>query len=440
MAKDPGTRFLLFAAVPSWLLSMLLHIFLLFALALATMPQQVFERDNEIELGNVEEAEVNDDPLFEVPSAELEPAEQLTDVTPSEPLELQPADMITDTPPVLNPDDLDPPPNSTSLDPLGPEVGPKSDLLTQIGAFGGMGLEGRGPASRAQLVREGGGTEGSERAVELALQWIRNHQNPDGSWSFQHLGGNCPCPDLGTLDAAFNGGTAMALLPFLGAGHTHKEGQYQREVQAGLYYLLSRQKTNGTFWEPGGNLYSHGLCAIALSEAFAMTQDQALLRPAQAALNYIAYAQDPVGGGWRYVAKSPGDTSVLGWQLMAVKSGSMAYLHTDPALITGASRFLDSVQTDSGSGYGYMDPGDSLGTTAVGLLCRMYLGWGREEPALQRGVQRLAKSGPSRVDMYYNYYATQVMRHYEGEPWEKWNQKMREFLVESQEQSGHHDR
>ena len=94
------------------------------------------------------------------------------------------------------------------------------------------------------------------------------------------------------------------------------------------------------------------------------------------------------------------------------------------------------MQTDSGSGYGYMDPGDGLGTTAVGLLCRMYLGWGREEPALQRGVQRLSKSGPSRVDMYYNYYATQVMRHFEGEVWEKWNQEMRDFLVETQEQRG----
>jgi hypothetical protein len=98
---------------------------------------------------------------------------------------------------------------------------------------------------------------------------------------------------------------------------------------------------------------------------------------------------------------------------------------------------LDSVQTDGGSGYGYMDPGKGLATTAVGLLGRMYQGWGRDVPALQRGVQRLSKSGPSRVDMYYNYYATQVMRHYEGDVWKKWNQEMRDFLVETQEQKGH---
>ena len=77
------------------------------------------------------------------------------------------------------------------------------------------------------------------------------------------------------------------------------------------------------------------------------------------------------------------------------------------------------------------------GTTAVGLLCRMYLGWKKDEPALERGVQRLSKMGPSPSNMYYNYYATQVMRHFGGEPWEKWNVKMRDQLVNTQSKNGH---
>jgi hypothetical protein len=39
--------------------------------------------------------------------------------------------------------------------------------------------------------------------------------------------------------------------------------------------------------------------------------------------------------------------------------------------------------------------------------------------------------------MYYNYYATQVMHHYEGEVWDKWNAAMRNWLVESQSKEGH---
>ena len=35
--------------------------------------------------------------------------------------------------------------------------------------------------------------------------------------------------------------------------------------------------------------------------------------------------------------------------------------------------------------------------------------------------------------MYYNYYATQVMRHHGGPLWDKWNKTMRDQLVATQE-------
>jgi hypothetical protein len=149
------------------------------------------------------------------------------------------------------------------------------------------------------------------------------------------------------------------------------------------------------------------------------------------------YAQDPVGGGWRYAPRQAGDTSVVGWQLMALKSGHMAYLKVDPNTIVGAVKFLDTVGIESGAKYGYVDPGAGPATTAVGLLCRMYLGWKKDNPALQRGVQYLSDLKPSKGNMYYNYYATQVLRQNEGEQWDKWNKEMRDWLVESQDKNGH---
>ena len=48
----------------------------------------------------------------------------------------------------------------------------------------------------------------------------------------------------------------------------------------------------------------------------------------------------------------------------------------------------------------------------------------------------LGQLGPStdttamnRNNMYYNYYATQVMHHYGGYPWQRWNAVMREYLI-----------
>src|SRR5262249_4944237 len=140
---------------------------------------------------------------------------------------------------------------------------------------------------------------------------------------------------------------------------------------------------------------------------------------AQGAIDYINYAQDPDGGGWRYEEKSPGDTSVTGWQLMALKSAQLAKLQTRSNVAPLINKFLDSVQDDGGATYGYRTPTTFRpGTTSVGLLCRMYLGWRKDNPALKQGVRNLSIKGPSinnDPDMYYNYYATQLMRHWGGE-------------------------
>ena len=170
-----------------------------------------------------------------------------------------------------------------------------------------------------------------------------------------------------------------------------------------------------------------------------MPHDKGLYAPAQQALNFIAYAQDPVGGGWRYTPPQAGDTSVVGWQIMAMKSGHMGYLRVPPITVQKAFRFLDSVQANNGANYGYTDPGSGGATTAIGLLCRMYLGWNKENPALERGVQWISEQGPSPSNMYYNYYATQVMRHWEGDAWKKWNAAMRDQLVSSQGLKGHEE-
>jgi hypothetical protein len=324
-------------------------------------------------------------------------------------------------------------------------VGP--GVLTQTIARGaGTSLSGiRGGANKSAAIRKGGGNDASEAAVAAALRWLKEQQMSDGGWTFDLRRTPKPNKNHGEADKARNAATAMALLPFLGAGHTPKEGKYAPQVRSGIYYLTQQVKQVNTrfgpgasWYEPQGTLYSHGLVSIALCEAYAMTHDKSLQPYAQASVNFIASAQ-AADGGWRYEPGQPGDTSVVGWQIMSLKSAHMGYLSVPPTTVKRSYDFLNKVQADGGAYYGYTGPGKGDATTAIGLLCRMYLGWKKEHPALQRGVAFISERGPSRgeaANMYYNYYATQVMRHWEGEEWEKWNKVMRDYLIETQAKTG----
>ena len=314
-----------------------------------------------------------------------------------------------------------------------------SKLLLAASSVGGGGLEGRDPARQAELVRQQGGSDKSQEAVRRGLRWLAAHQSRDGGWRFDHRSDLCQglCRNHGTVTST-TGATALALLPFLGAGQTHIAGEHQDVVRSGLYYLTGRMLATpggGDFQE--GTMYAQGLAAMALCEAYAMTRDANLKGYAQQSLNFIVYAQDKNGGGWRYSPGQPGDTTVTGWQLLALKSGRLAGLHVPTLAIADAQRFLDSVQAKSGAEYGYRGPQSEPTTTSVGLLCRMVTGWQREHPPLSKGIEYLDREGPSKDNMYYNYYATQVLHHWGGYPWERWNAVMRDYLITSQAQQGH---
>jgi hypothetical protein len=337
----------------------------------------------------------------------------------------------------------------TGRAPDGPGDGTGVNTGDPGGYNGGYGKQvagsfyGRSGASKQAALRDGGGTSQSEAAVGLGLKWIIRHQNRDGSWSLDHFRCNCGGKGTHNNDTA---GTAFGLLPLLGAGHTHKKSKddksgYHRNVLLGLNYLMRHQTRSGDF---GGGMYSHGLATIAMCEAYGLTQDPYLKRSAQLAINFIVKAQHTVQkaaettvGGWRYSPGEAGDTSVVGWQVMALKSAQMGNLNVPPKTLDKAVRFLDDVMGDNDFGYGYTGKGSGQTTSAVGLLCRMYLqGWGPATPKMTKGVDTWIKPytpGSGAKNMYYYYYATQVMHHLNNEAWKTYNAKMRDWLISTQD-------
>lgn len=328
-------------------------------------------------------------------------------------------------------------------------------------------MSGRSQAGRAAAVSRRGGNAASEAAVQAGLMWLAKHQYEDGGWSYNHALGECngQCSQAGSLSAnCRNAATGMALLALLGAGNTPYNGEFQESVLKGTAFLL-----NNSAGVPAGldlrgqhdnntGMYTQAIAATALCEVLAMTQhnyergkrDDALrsnnrnrvalmrqIRPAaQRGINFIINAQHQPSGGWGYDPGKAGDTSILGWQIMALKSAVHAKIPVPPVTVAAANKFLTSVQTPDGW-FGYRGPEKKPSTTAIGIISRMLSGMKRTDPILKMGVQHLSARGPDKGNMYYNYYATQVMLHYGGETWNKWNSVMRDHLVNTQVKEGH---
>ena len=172
----------------------------------------------------------------------------------------------------------------------------------------------------------------TEAAVVAALDWLARHQDADGRWDASDHGAGQEKRTLGqdrkgAGEQADTGLTGLALLAFLGSGHTHQAGPHTITVKRGIDYLLANQGANGNLAgdaELFAFMYCHGMATLALTEAYAMTGDPRLARPVNRAIAYTVATQIPSDGGWRYkYPYSPGergDTSHLGWQLMALKA------------------------------------------------------------------------------------------------------------------------
>jgi len=313
---------------------------------------------------------------------------------------------------------------------LGIRVGPASAPFS-----------GRQGEAKAKLIRREGGTKESEIAVERGLDWIARHQRPDGGWSMdtrpQCKGTGCPDDETISTDTA---ATGLALLPLLGAGLTHTEpSRYQDTIKRGLAWLLKNQQASGELFIGGGALtrmYSHAIATMALCEAYGVSKDKRLRDPAQHAINFIVNSQNRIDGGWRYEPGAEGDTSVFGWQIFALRSARLAGLSVPKGTLQRCRVYLDLAASDDfKTSYSYRPGrGATPVMTAEALLSRQIMGWQRDFPPMLKGAAFIAAhlEESKERNIYYWYYATQLLHNLQGKDWERWNKRVREGLIKMQ--------
>ena len=346
----------------------------------------------------------------------------------------------------------------------GRQVSHAAGLSDSLGVGSGGGASGRYGVrfgGKENLVARGGGS-GTEDAVRAALRWLARHQSADGSWGAASYTSNCgheACTGSGGRDFDV-GVTALSLLAFLGGGFSHLSRDEIRDpqlpgrtlkfgevVRNGVKWLMAQQDADGCIGPRRGHyMYNHAIAALALSEAFGMTNAGPLAGPAQKAIDFLTAVQNP-GKGWRYSAKcGDNDTSVTGWAAMALKSADLSGLTFPKESYDGIRAWLDDVTETSYGRAGYTRKPSAnarerwLSPTSIGIMSRIFIDKNRSDPRLANGCDQLLQVKPvwqeGRIDFYYWYYASLALFQFDGpdgSKWRSWNENMKSALVKNQE-------
>jgi hypothetical protein len=321
--------------------------------------------------------------------------------------------------------------------------------------------------NRSALAKESGASPASEESVARALDWLARHQDADGRWNAgtrrasdggrvrgdASFTAHCPEGDVCEGECFYweadTAMTGLALLAYLGAGHTHRGGPHATTVERGMTFLLRIQKPDGDLRGASVNvgIYCHAMAALALCEAYALTGDERLREPVERAVTFLLKARTADGLAWRYQPgdRFGGDTSILGWAVMVLKSAKEVGVSVPEDARRGALTWLEMVSRGKSGGLAVYRPSGGYEVTptmtAEAWACRQFFGVGGPGPASEEAAAFLMLHGPDRdpFNLYYWYYATLAMYQHGGENWTRWNARVRDQLVRRQERGSHAD-
>lgn len=332
---------------------------------------------------------------------------------------------------------------------------------------------------------KGGGAPKSETNVVAALQWLADHQSPEGYWDADEFmfhdryadqpsstGKGNPINDVGL--------SGLALLALQGHGNTQDMGEHKTQVSAGVQWLREAQQDNGLFGEEVGNstLYNHAIATMAMGEAYYFSHRSPILKPnMKRAVSLIHNARNNYGA-WRYDLEPNGssDTSITGWMIFALKTAEENQLPVDKAAYADANTWFQSIEDPNTgrTGYTFGEGGGGIGSmpsrpsgyveqfpaeksealTAVALLSRIFMTdskkvhrWSDhpQYELMKKQANLLAAKPPhwdedgGSIDMYYWYYGTYAMNQWGGSHWNNWKKSIEKALIPNQRMENKED-
>jgi hypothetical protein len=276
----------------------------------------------------------------------------------------------------------------------------------------------------------------AETVIAGALRWLAENQGPNGSWNAR--GGRV----RGEHPIAMTG---YALIAFMAAGNLPDQGDYGKEVKAGMEYLLDSIEPDGEYRGADGGryMYSHGIATIALSELYGQTQHPAMRTKLERAIRLILEAQatqPPHTGGWRYQPR-PGDAdiSITVLQVVALRSAKMGGIAVPQRTIDDAIAYVKRCHDPSSGGFSYQAGRREAGfaRTAAAIyslqVCGLY-----DDPMVAAGAKYLFDhANPNQQWWTYgSNYAAPAMYMIGGDVWRRWYESQATHLLKSVKREG----
>lgn len=356
---------------------------------------------------------------------------------------------------------LPPPPT-----PVAPEIPGSQDLADVLSSMGSVSVGGGGAGcygfrsggGRRRSVARFGGSCRSERSCSAGSDWMSRAQEPDGHWDSRRWGAQL------SADTTV---TALALLSYLGAGHTEKEGQYKPVVRKGLAWLKADLADGGRMGEADHEpVIAHAAATLALTEAAGMAKVRKTVEAARRAVWELVSLRTRRSGWPREPRGKHPDFRTTVWAVMALKSAKAAGLEVPAEVFQAAASCLDTVERDregkavlrrevvrgleepNGRHYYDYEPvprrradfGEAL-PTMMGIVARQFTGWKREdlEGACRWAFGEREPRWPEARDaddgMRYFYFGTLACFQIGGEVWKTWNGISRDELIRHQARS-----
>jgi len=266
--------------------------------------------------------------------------------------------------------------------------------------------------------------EKTEAVIKGSLKWLASKQLPNGAWG-------------STGDETRNpvAITGYVLLAFMAAGQLPGEGEFGKNVTAGMQYLLDQISPEGLFANrnSGQYMYGHGIASIALSEIYGQTKNPAMKPKLEKIIRLIIAAQNREGG-WRYrPVASDADISVTVLQVVALRAAKNGGIDVPQATIDRAVAYVKACQHGPTGGFAYQpgrDPGFARTAAAIYSLqvCGLY-----DDPMVKQGSDYLLKNY-QRNDQWFtygNFYAAPAQYMIGGEIWARWYSQLKDLLLKN---------